>query len=116
MSAVDVRSVTGCVIGVYPILLPFASSWVKRLIDDRRLALPQALVQQGVDLARSLDCQTVSLGQYTSIVTLNGTRLAPRGIGVTTGNSYAIALAIQAIERAHRETGRTPTESVLVIG
>jgi predicted amino acid dehydrogenase len=115
MSAVDVRSVTGGVIRVYPILLPFTSSWVKRLFDDRRLALPQALVQQGVDLARALDCQTVALGQYTSIVTLNGTRLAPHGIGVTTGNSYAIALAIQAIERAHRETDRTPAESVLVI-
>src|ERR1051325_9466520 len=84
-------------------------------MDERRLAAPQALVQQGIDLARSLDCQTVSLGQYTSIVTLNGTRLAPHGIGVTTGNSYAIALAIQAIERAHRETGREPAESVLVL-
>ena len=115
MSAVDVRSVTGCVVRVYPILLPFTSRWVKRLLDDRRLALPQALVQQGIDLARSLYCQTVSLGQYTSIVTLNGTRLAPRGIGVTTGNSYAIALAIQAIERAHLETERKPAESVLVI-
>jgi predicted amino acid dehydrogenase len=115
LSAVDVRSVTGCVIRVFPILLPFTSSWVKRRCDERRLELPQALVQQGVDLARSLGCQTVSLGQYTSIVTLNGTRLAPRGIGVTTGNSYAIALAIQAIERAQRETDRAPLESVLVI-
>ena len=26
-------------------------------------------------------------------MTLNGTRLAPRGLGVTTGNSYAVALA-----------------------
>jgi predicted amino acid dehydrogenase len=36
-------------------------------------------------------------------------------MGVTSGNSYAIALAIQAIERAQRETGRAPEESVLVI-
>jgi fatty aldehyde-generating acyl-ACP reductase len=115
MSAVDVRSVTGSEVRLYPILLPFTSRWVKRLIDERRLALPQALVQQGIDLARSLGCQMVSLGQYTSIVTLNGTRLAPRGIGVTTGNSCAIASAIQAIERAQRETGRVPAESVLVV-
>jgi acetylornithine/succinyldiaminopimelate/putrescine aminotransferase/predicted amino acid dehydrogenase len=115
MSAVDVRSVTGSAVRLYPILLPFTSRWVKRRIDERRLALPQALVQQGIDLARSLDCQMVSLGQYTSIVTLNGTRLAPRGIGVTTGNSYAVALAVQAIERAHREAGSTPSESVLVV-
>jgi predicted amino acid dehydrogenase len=34
---------------------------------------------------------------------------------VTTGNSCAIASAIQAIERAERETGRVPAESVLVV-
>jgi predicted amino acid dehydrogenase len=115
MSSADVRSATGSLVRLYPILLPFTSSWAKQRIDEQRLAVPQALVQQGIDAARALDCQVVSLGQYTSIVTLNGTRLAPRGIGVTTGNSYAIALAIQAIERAQRETGREPHDSVLVI-
>ena len=115
ISAVDVRSAAGGVVRVYPILLPFTSSWAQRQLDERHLALPQALVQQGIELARSLNCQTVALGQYTSIVTLNGTRVARRGIGVTTGNSYAVALAIQAIARAHLETGRTPAQSVLVI-
>ncbi len=115
ISAVDVRSTAGGSVRVYPILLPFTSSWVQRRLEQRNLALPQALVQQGVDLARSLGCQTVSLGQYTSIVTLNGTRVARDGFGVTTGNSYAVALAIQAIERAHLETGRNPAQSVLVI-
>lgn len=115
MSAVDIRSLTGEMVRLYPILLPFTSSWVKRLIDERRLAIPQALVQQGIDLAHSLDCQLVSLGQFTSIVTGNGTRLASRGMGVTTGNSYAIALAIQAIERAHQETDSHPRDSVLVV-
>jgi acetylornithine/succinyldiaminopimelate/putrescine aminotransferase/predicted amino acid dehydrogenase len=114
-SAVDVRSRTGSVVRLYPILLPFTSGWAKQQIDDQRLAMPQALVQQGVDLSRALGCRVVSLGQYTSIVTLNGTRLTAPGIGVTTGNSYAIALAVQAIERAHRETGREPGDSVLVI-
>lgn len=115
ISAVDVRSVTGDVVRIYPILLPFTSRWVQRRLDERRLAQPQALVQQGIELARSLNCQTVALGQYTSIVTLNGTRVARSGIGVATGNSYAVALAIQAIERTHLETGRKPAQSVLVI-
>jgi len=111
----DVRSAFGGTVRVYPILLPFTSRWAKRQLDQKRLALPQALVQQGIDLARSLDCQTVSLGQYTSIITLNGTRLAPRGMGVTTGNSFAIALALQAIERAQREAQRRPADSALII-
>ncbi len=115
MSAVDVRSTTGAVVRLYPILLPFTSRWIKRQLDARRLTPPQRLVQQGIDCAHALGCQMVALGQYTSIATLNGTRLAARGMGVTTGNSYAIALAIQAIERAHRETGRDPVDSVLVL-
>ncbi len=115
LGATDVRSAAGVSVRVYPILLPFTSRWVKRRLDQRRLTVPQSLVQQGIDLARSLDCTMVSLGQYASIVTLNGTRLAPRGIGVTSGNSYAIALAVQAIERAHRESLSPPAEAVLVI-
>lgn len=115
LSAVDVRSVTGAAVRLYPILLPFTSRWIKRQLDERRLAAPQRLVQQGIDLAHTLGCGMVSLGQYTSIATLNGTRLAARGRGVTTGNSYAIALALQAMERAHRESGRAPADSVLVI-
>lgn len=115
LSSVDIRSRTGQVVRLNPILLPFTSAWAKRMIDARCLAAPQALVQQGIQVARSLGCQLFSLGQYTSIVTLNGTRVAPGGMGVTTGNSYAVALALQAIERAHRETGRPPGESTLVV-
>jgi acetylornithine/succinyldiaminopimelate/putrescine aminotransferase/predicted amino acid dehydrogenase len=115
MSAVDVRSVTGGMVRLQAIMLPFTSRWVKRLLDERRLALPQALVQKGVDLARSLDCGVVALGQFTSIVTLNGTRVDRRGMGITTGNSYAIALAIQAIERAQRERGTDSCGSTLAI-
>lgn len=115
MSAVDVRSLTGESVRVYPILLPFTSRWIKRLLDVRQLDQPQALIQSGIDLAASLNCQVVSLGQYTSIATLNGLRTSPRGMGITTGNSYALALALQAIGRAQRVTGRASRDSVLVV-
>jgi predicted amino acid dehydrogenase len=115
MSAVDVRSTTGSTVRVYPILLPFTSRWIKQRLDDRRLEQPRALVQQGIDCAHSLGCQMVALGQYTSIVTCAGTRLAAHDMGITTGNSYAIALAMQAVEQAQRESGRDPLDAVLVI-
>lgn len=115
LNVTDVRSATGDLVRFHPILLPFSSGWIKRQVDARRLTQPQALVQQGLDLAQSLGCQVVALGQYTSIATCAGTRLEPRGMGVTTGNSTAIALAVQAIERAHQETGRAAADSVLVI-
>ncbi len=115
MSSVDVKSVLGDAVRFYPIMLPFTSDWVKRRMDARSFAPPRALVQQGVDAAHALGCQLVSLGQYTSMVTLNGTRIESRGLGVTTGNSYAIALAIQAIERACDDAGKEAAESTLVI-
>ncbi len=115
MSAVDVRSGTGDKVRLYPILLPVTSRWIKRRIDARKHRFVQALVQRGVDVARSLGCSMVSLGQYTSIVTHNGRTLASLDMGLTTGNSYAIALAIQAIQRAQTQHGCNPAESVLAI-
>jgi acetylornithine/succinyldiaminopimelate/putrescine aminotransferase/predicted amino acid dehydrogenase len=115
MSVVDVESLTGDRVRLYPILLPFTSRWVKRLIDEHRLGVPRMLVQQGIDLAESLGCQLVSLGQYTSIVTLNGTRLSPRGMGVTTGNSFSIALACEAVERARADRGCASNGSTLAV-
>jgi acetylornithine/succinyldiaminopimelate/putrescine aminotransferase/predicted amino acid dehydrogenase len=113
LNPVDIRSRLGNTARLYPILLPVTSRWMKHWIDTRQLAIPQELVQQGLDVARSLGCGTVSLGQYTSIVTLNGRSLAAGDIGITTGNSYTVALAIQALERANRERGADPADFVL---
>jgi acetylornithine/succinyldiaminopimelate/putrescine aminotransferase/predicted amino acid dehydrogenase len=115
MSRIAVRSTLGHAVEFHPIMLPFTSRWVKEAIDARTLAPARALVQQGVDTAADLGCELVSLGQYTSMVTLNGTRLESRGLGVTTGNSYAIALALQAVRRACRERGLRTAEATLVV-
>jgi predicted amino acid dehydrogenase len=115
MNPVDIRSITGATVRFQPILLPFTSHWVKQCIDARQTSLPRALVQRGADLARSIGCRIVSLGQYTSIVTFNGLRLDTSGLGVTSGNSYSVALAVQAVEHAQRQTGINPRESVLVV-
>jgi acetylornithine/succinyldiaminopimelate/putrescine aminotransferase/predicted amino acid dehydrogenase len=115
MSRVAVRSALGRVVEFHPIMLPFTSRWVKEAIDARALAPARALVQQGVNTAAALGCELVSLGQYTSMVTVNGTRLDSQGLGVTTGNSYAIALAIQAVRRACRERGLEPAAATLVV-
>jgi fatty aldehyde-generating acyl-ACP reductase len=115
MSRVAVRSTQGATVEFHPILLPFTSRWAKQSLDARALETARALVQQGIDTAADLGCSLVSLGQYTSILTANGTRLDPRGLGITTGNSYAIALALQAIERACVEAGIEPQSSTAVI-
>ena len=115
MSAVDVRSRAGDKVRLYPIMLPVTSRWMKSRIDARNLGPLRTLVQMGIDVAHCLGCTIVSLGQYTSIATLNGTSVALSNMGLTTGNSYTIALAIQAIHRAHSERGSDPAESVLAV-
>jgi predicted amino acid dehydrogenase len=114
-SVVEVRSRRGAAVQLYSILLPVTSCWMKHHLDARRLAGPRMLVDQGIAVARSLGCRCVALGQYTSIVTRNGKLLTADGIRVTTGNSYALALALQALERAHRERGSEPAASVLAV-
>jgi len=48
-------------------------------------------------------------------VTLNGIKVRAQDIGITTGNSYTVALAIQAVRRALAERGRTEKASVLAV-
>lgn len=115
MSHVSVRSTTGARTDFCPILLPVTSRWMKDRLDQKLLETPRALIQQGLGLAQSLNCGMSVLGQYTSILTWNGTRLNKGGIGISSGNSYSVALALQALDRAHQETGTVARESVLVI-
>lgn len=115
MSSVDVESRAGGVTRLYSILLPVTSSWIKNRIETGDLSLPRALVQQGVDLAAKLGCSVTSLGQYTSIVTANGMRLDARGMGLTSGNSYTVALAIDAVNRAMSTRCLNPATATLAV-
>jgi acetylornithine/succinyldiaminopimelate/putrescine aminotransferase/predicted amino acid dehydrogenase len=115
MNDVEVRSRRGGSVRLLPIMLPVASQWMKRWIDAGQHRQLTALVQKGVEMARSLGCTMVSLGQYTSIATLGGTTLRKSGVGLTTGNSFALALAMDAVARAQRERGIRPREATLAI-
>lgn len=115
VSAVDVQSITGQTIRLYPIMLPVTSRWMKRRLESNQRDHCQALIQKGLDVARHLGCGVVALGQYTSIATRNGRSLHVPDMGLTTGNSYAIALSIQAIDRALKKRGIDSAESVLAI-
>lgn len=108
MSSVDVRSSAGGTVRLLPILLPVTSRFMK-------VSRPAALVQQGIDLASSLGCSVVSLGQHCSIVTRHGTRVDGRGMTITTGNGFSVALAASAVAQAHAERGTNAAQSTLAI-
>ncbi|MBI3780321.1 MAG: aminotransferase class III-fold pyridoxal phosphate-dependent enzyme [candidate division NC10 bacterium] len=100
LDSIDVTSRTGQAARFNAILLPLTACRIKELIDARETAWLRGLVEHGLDVAEHLGCQIGVLGQYTSIVMKNGLAVRPRSIGVATGNSYAVALALEAIERA----------------
>ncbi len=115
LNAVDIQSKTGKKVRLHAILLPFTSGSVRKWMDRHQLNVAQRHVSNGIETARSLGCQIVALGQYTSMVTYNGTKVKGCGLSVTTGNSYTAALAIQALERAHEESPRPAEASVLAV-
>ncbi|MBI2932133.1 MAG: aminotransferase class III-fold pyridoxal phosphate-dependent enzyme [Planctomycetes bacterium] len=115
MNATDIRSKTGAIVRLHAIGLSYTSRHIKDLMDARCLRTVQAAVQRTIDVAKDLGCAVVALGQYTSIVTMNGVTVKAPGMAVTTGNSYPIALALQAVERAHADRETKPAECTLAV-
>jgi acetylornithine/succinyldiaminopimelate/putrescine aminotransferase/predicted amino acid dehydrogenase len=115
MSSFDVRSTIGATVRFYAILLPLTSRQMKQALEDRDFFRVRYSIDKAIKIARFIGCDVVALGQYTSIVTMNATTLQLPHVGLTTGNSYTIALALAAIERAHLERGVSAAESTLAV-
>jgi len=97
MDAVEIRSVTGGRVLLYPIILPVTSAWLLQGTRGKGWLAARSLVQKAVDTAAKLNCHVVSLGQFTSIVTRSGRTLQNRDMFVATGNNYTAALVAQSI-------------------
>jgi predicted amino acid dehydrogenase len=115
MSSFDVQSTTGARVRFYAIALPFTSNQMKQWLDDADFFRVRHSIDKAIKVARSIGCDVIALGQYTSIVTRNATTLDLPHVGLTTGNSYTIALALEAIERAVRERGLDQASATLAI-
>src|SRR5690606_33206800 len=76
---------------------------------DELLAMPSreaiAEVEKALALARDGGARIVGLGAYTSVVTRGGLHLRDAGVALTTGNSYTVAAAVEAIAEATRRLG-----------
>lgn len=86
---------------------------------EQLMALPGSeakdAVKKAVALAKSRGAQLVGLGAYTSVVTRGGLYLRGSGVAITTGNSYTVVAAFQAIEEAERRLGLDLKESTVAI-
>jgi predicted amino acid dehydrogenase len=113
VSATDVTSRLGHAARFETILLPLTAGRIRELRDTGNTRWLRGLVQHGIDVAQQRGCRVVSLGQYTSIILRNGNDARPGPVGVTTGNTYTVALAIEAIERLFPDLG---DRTVAVVG
>jgi acetylornithine/succinyldiaminopimelate/putrescine aminotransferase/predicted amino acid dehydrogenase len=114
-SSFDVQSTTGATVRFYAILLPFTSTQIKEWLDDGNFFRVRHSIDKAIKVARSIGCDVIALGQYTSIVTRNATTLDLPRIGVTTGNSYTIALALEAIDKAIADRGLDRAHATLAV-
>lgn len=80
--------------------VPVTSEELKKTFTSRQKYKIVQKVQNAVDYAKELGATTVGLGQFTSIVSGNGLYLNPRGMNLTTGNAYTIALTVQSALRS----------------
>ncbi|MBT4867879.1 MAG: aminotransferase class III-fold pyridoxal phosphate-dependent enzyme [Planctomycetaceae bacterium] len=115
MDAVDVRSSAGETVRLYPIVLPVTSAWLLRGARGEGNCAPRRLIQDAVDTAATLNCDVVSLGQFTSTVTRSGRSLRNRGLHVSSGNNYTAALVEQSIRSALDERGLDSRELTLAV-
>ena len=88
----------------YAIALPFTSNQMKQWLDEANFFRVRHSIDKAIKVARFIGCDVIAIGQYTSIVTRNATTLDLPHVGLTTGNSYTIALALEAIEQALART------------
>jgi acyl-coenzyme A synthetase/AMP-(fatty) acid ligase/predicted amino acid dehydrogenase len=79
-------------------------------IDEAATEVGQALA-----LASSRGARLVGLGAYTSVVTQGGARVTGSGVALTTGNTYTVVTAMEAVEVAAQRAGIDLTQAHIVI-
>jgi acetylornithine/succinyldiaminopimelate/putrescine aminotransferase/predicted amino acid dehydrogenase len=112
-----VRSVTGSTVQLEFVGWPVDSRLIARRLRDRDLTDLRARIRRSVEEAEERGCSVVGLGGFTSIVTSDGRKLGGSRIGVTTGNSFTVAIGLDALksELAARDVP-TETARAAVVG
>ncbi len=90
------------------------------LTPTRMMRLPPSVVYKKViqtgRLAEKLGAKILGLGAFTSVVGDGGITIANHlNIPVTTGDSYTVAIAVQAIQEASRQLNRSLRQSTIAI-
>jgi predicted amino acid dehydrogenase len=108
----NVVSQTGTRIGGIGIMCPYTPKHMFTL--EERVVIDK--IVSSVKLAQSLGAKIVGLGGFTSIVGDEGDKVAKEvDIGVTSGNTYTAALALQGINKAAELLEKNLEDSTLAV-
>jgi acetylornithine/succinyldiaminopimelate/putrescine aminotransferase/predicted amino acid dehydrogenase len=97
-----IRSATGASVRGSLITVPM----LPRQMAERGLRQVAEEIRSAVDLAASLGAKVVGLGAYTTPYSGRGRMVVGRGPAITTGSALTAGMAVEALTRAARASGR----------
>jgi predicted amino acid dehydrogenase len=100
-----VKSLTGEEVTLSFIALPIDSQLIAMRMLANDLEPVQAMVEKAVALAIDQGCQAVGFGGFSSIVTRNCENIHTDSISLTTGNSFTVAMGLEAMHTAAHQAG-----------
>lgn len=112
---VNVRSQTGEEVHLSIIALSLTSQQIQAALQQGDVQWLMEKIEAGVGLAKSIDCQVIGLGGYTSIVSLNCQDIKTSGIALTSGNSLTVGMGIRAMRAAAQQQGIDLSQAKLAI-
>lgn len=74
-----------------------------------------AELQEAINLAHERGAQIVGLGAYTSVASMGGLYLKNMGVPLTTGNSYTVVSAVEAVKEALQKMNEEPEKAEVAI-
>lgn len=89
----------GRAVNIYFAGMLFTASMAREIMSKGLHDEYAKLCNDAVDfLHESYNCSLVGLGQYSSVITMNGKSIRNPDVFVTTGNSYTVGIGVQAIK------------------
>jgi acetylornithine/succinyldiaminopimelate/putrescine aminotransferase/predicted amino acid dehydrogenase len=100
-----VKSDTGATVEMNFLGFPVTSDMMVEHLQKRDTEALRGKLQDGIELAKSLNCTVMGFGGYNSIVSNNCKALKSKGLSLTTGNSYTTAIGLDALLKEAKKNG-----------
>ncbi len=113
------RNLFGGRVWLAGLTLPASPQALDHLHRTGEHGLVRRRLQEALEMAAGLGCETVTFGAHTSILTADATTVeAPPGVQVSSGNSFTVAIALAQLEQACARAGVDlgPGGRVAVVG